>query len=53
MEIRGKGTVKFVNGTEVPKKTESKYLGCRINEKGDVSKEVNQRISECYLTLKN
>ena len=52
MEIRGKGTVKFVNGTEVQQKTESKYLGCRINEKGDVSKEVNQRISECFLTWK-
>ena len=50
MTLRGKGEVKFRNGTKVPVNTEATYLGCRINEKGNVAKEINQRISECYST---
>ena len=52
MTLRGEGEVKFRNETRVPTKQEAKYLGCRINEKGNVAKELNQRISECYLTWK-
>ena len=48
--IRGKADIKFGDGTKVPIKPEAKYLGCRLNEKGNVAKEINQRISECYIT---
>ena len=44
--------VKFMDGTNVPKKTEVKYLGCHLNEHTDVSKELKARISICMSTLK-
>ena len=41
------GVVRFRDGTKVPVKDEVRYLGCNINNKGDPSKELNQRISTC------
>ena len=50
--IRGKREIKFADGTPVKQCDESKYLGCLINDKGDPTREVNKRISDCYLTWK-
>jgi len=49
LSIQGNGNVKYTDGTPVPKRNEAKYLGCVINSKGDISREVNKRISECYV----
>ena len=45
------GPVFFIDGTRVPFKTEVKYLGCNMNNKGDTGKEVRKRIKECMTTL--
>ena len=39
--------VKFTDGTKVTRKDEATYLGCCLNSKSDVSKEVNKRIGIC------
>ncbi len=50
MSTRQEGSIKFRNGTLVGKRNEARYLGCMINDKGDTTKEINKRISECHLT---
>ena len=50
--IRGGDRIRFGDGMLVPRCDECKYLGCLINDKGDPRREVNKRISECFLTWK-
>ena len=38
------------SGKGVKQINEAKYLGCWINDKGDLKREINKRISECFLT---
>ena len=45
--------IKFSDKTVINTKKEVKYLGCRINQKTNKKKEINKRISEVYVTLKN
>ena len=43
--------VKSTDGSSVPYKTDSKYLGCNLNDKGDKAREVNAIIKVCMATL--
>ena len=52
LSIQGNGSVKYTDGTTVPRRNEAKYLGCIINPRGDIAREVNKRISECYVVWK-
>ena len=44
--------IHFANGDKVTVKKEVTYLGAIINEKGDMTRELSQRISSCMSTLK-
>ena len=44
--------VHFSDGVKVKRKTEVRYLGCMLNDKADVKKEVSARIASCMGTLK-
>jgi len=43
--------ITFKDGTKVNRKDEVKYLGCWLNEKADIDKEVKKRIAKCATTL--
>ena len=45
------GTVTFSDGLPVPLKPEVKYLGCKLNNRGDPGREVSRRIKDCMATL--
>ena len=45
MACGGAGKVTFADGSEVSRKTVVKYLGCMMNEKGDMNREVGKRIA--------
>ena len=45
--------LKFKTGEAVTRKTEAKYLGCKINYKADIDAELNKRISETNLAWKS
>ena len=34
-------------------KAETKYLGCKLNQRNDPAKELQQRLADCIITLKN
>ena len=44
-------TVKFSNGTAVPVKSDVKYLGSNLNDRGDPASEVTKRIQDSMATL--
>ena len=44
--------IKFADGTEIQPKEEVKYLGCKLNERGDAATEIRKIISECMCVLK-
>ena len=43
--------VKFIDGSSVPYKSNITYLGCNLNDKGDLAWEVNAIIKACMATL--
>ena len=45
--------IHFTDHTKVTKKDEVKYLGCQLNQKGDISKEIGKRIANAWNTLQN
>ena len=47
-----KANVHFANGDKVKPQEEVKYLGCHLNQSGDVTREIKQRIANCMTTLK-
>ena len=51
MAFGGAGKVTFADGAEVERKTEVRYLGCMMNENGDMNKEVGKRIAECTIIM--
>ena len=44
--------IHFANGNRVPQLEEVKYLGCHLNNKTSVQKEIKQRLSVCMTTLR-
>ena len=42
----------FSGGAKPKKKHEATYLGCRINDRGDATKEILRRIAKCQVTLR-
>ena len=42
--------IRFKSGEKVPSEHEATYLGCNINDKLDVAREVNDRIKVCMAT---
>ena len=44
LAIRGERNIRYRDGTKVPPQNEARYLGCMLNDKGDVTKEVNKRL---------
>ena len=40
-------TIHYRNGDKVKAKEETKYLGCKLNRKADIEKEINLRLSQC------
>jgi hypothetical protein len=43
--------VKFADGTILKPADEVKYLGCTLNNQGDVGREINKRIADCMIIL--
>lgn len=43
--------VHFSDGTPVPLQHEVKHLGCKLNDKGDPTREISKRIQDCMATL--
>ena len=43
--------LQFEDGTDIPKREVVKYLGCHINDKGDMGKEISSRIRDCYMVM--
>ena len=43
--------VKFTDASSFPYKTDVKYLGCNLTDKGDAAREVNAIIKVCMATL--
>ena len=52
LQTGGTANIHFADGVKVQQKTEVKYLGCTLNYKSDVKKEVSARIAKCMVTLK-
>ena len=52
MSVRGRVEIKFQNGGIVKEMKESKYLGCYLNNKTDVRREINRRKSDVFVTWK-
>ena len=52
MTVRGDTKVKFKDGTLVKSMSESKYLGCFLNNKTDPDRELNKRKADVYVTWK-
>ena len=52
MCVGGDDKIFFANGSQVPSHDQAKYLGCMLNDKGDLNREVNKRISEAFITWK-
>lgn len=44
--------IHFADGTSVQRKAEAKYLGCMINDEGDLSRELGKRISTVMVVMK-
>ena len=44
--------VHFITGQKIEIKPEAKYLGCWLNNRGDPSREIRQRITICMTILK-
>eukprot|EP00975_Prorocentrum_lima_P061546 12880533-Prorocentrum_lima.AAC.1 len=49
--IGGPGPVRFSDGTKLKSTDEVKYLGCRLNARGDPARELKKRFSDCYAIL--
>ena len=47
LAFRTPSKIQLANGEKVPIKSEVKYLGCNISNKGDTTLEVQQRRQEC------
>ena len=52
IRINGKDALFFPDDTEVEAVTEAKYLGCTINDRINMHKEIIKRLSEVFLTWK-
>ena len=50
--LSGNNAIRFKNGSVIPHKNTVKYLGCVLNDKGDSTKEVSKRLSECIVVWK-
>ena len=46
------GKLYFKDGTRVSEVEETNYLGCKLNVETDMTKELQQRINKCRMTLK-
>ena len=49
---QGTTRIKFADGKLVKQVTETKYLGCELNDKANVQREADRRLSEVYETWK-
>ena len=52
LEFGNVRTKKFEDDSEVRVKDRVKYLGCKLNNEANPAKELQDRISDCILTLK-
>ena len=52
MTVRGSAEIKFKDGTKVKEMNESKYLGCFLNNKMNLTRENNKRMGDVFATWK-
>ena len=52
LNTEGSEEIKFGNGKTVKRVTESSYLGCRLNDKANIQRELNKRLADVYRTYK-
>jgi len=49
---RPDANIHFADGTNITQKTYVKYLGCMLNERGNIRTELGKIISNAMITLK-
>ena len=49
IQFGNRANVHFADGTPVPKANTAKYLGCLLNDKGDATAEVRNRLTQCII----
>ena len=52
LKMNAAADVRFEDGTPVPTTHEAKYLGCMMNDRGDVSREISNRLRDSIVTLR-
>ena len=51
MSTKPKANIHFADGTPVPKRIEAEYLGCKLNAKCNLNKEVGKRMADCMAIM--